>query len=102
MKRIVLLGCPGAGKGTQAEFISKRFNLPAISTGAMLRAAIQEQSALGLQAKDYVNRGELVPDSLILDLIDKRLAEKESSQSETTLFPIAIRSRQSPCPSHTA
>ena len=72
--RLVLLGAPGAGKGTQAELLQEHFKIPQISTGEMLRQAVQSGTALGKQAKQYMDRGELVPDSVILDLVEQRLS----------------------------
>jgi adenylate kinase len=72
--RIVLLGAPGAGKGTQAKLLQDHFRIPQISTGDMLRQAIQDGAALGEQAKRYMDRGELVPDGVILDLVERRLS----------------------------
>jgi adenylate kinase len=74
--RIVLLGPPGAGKGTQAKLLQERFEACQISTGDILRKAIADQSALGKQAAQYVARGALVPDGLIVDLVAERLKEK--------------------------
>ena len=71
--RAVLLGPPGAGKGTQAEFILERYGVPHISTGDLLRTAVAEQSELGKQAKGFMDRGELVPDDLVIGLIRQRL-----------------------------
>ena len=62
--KLILLGAPGAGKGTQAEILSKELNIPSISTGNILRAAISEGTPTGLQAKEFMDRGELVPDEL--------------------------------------
>jgi adenylate kinase len=76
--RIVLLGGPGAGKGTQAKLLQDQFRIPQISTGEMLRQAVQNGAALGKQAKRFMDRGELVPDSLILDLVEERLSAKDS------------------------
>ena len=73
--KIILLGAPGAGKGTQAQFISEHLNIPQISTGDMLRAAVANKSDLGLKAKDIMEKGELVPDDLILDLVKDRITE---------------------------
>ncbi len=75
--KIILLGAPGAGKGTQAQFISKQLNIPQISTGDMLRAAVKNQTDLGLKAKDIMEKGELVPDDLILDLVKDRISESD-------------------------
>ena len=75
--QIILLGAPGAGKGTQAQFISKHLNIPQISTGDMLRGAVENKTELGLKAKDLMEKGELVPDELILDLVQDRINEKD-------------------------
>ncbi|MGI6680437.1 MAG: adenylate kinase [Bdellovibrionota bacterium] len=75
--RIVLLGAPGAGKGTQAKFICEKYNIPHISTGDMVRAAVSKGSELGKQVKGYIDKGELVPDSTIIDLIKERLKEDD-------------------------
>lgn len=73
--RIVLLGPPGAGKGTQAKLMQKTIGIPHISTGDLLRAAVDGQSELGRAAQDYMERGELVPDGLVIDMIDHRLQQ---------------------------
>ena len=72
--RIILLGPPGAGKGTQAQFIQEHFGIPQISTGDMLRAAVKEGTELGRRAKDVMDRGELVPDEVIIGLVKERIA----------------------------
>ncbi len=77
MKRIILLGAPGAGKGTQAQFISKQFNIPQISTGDMLRSAIKEGTELGKQAKSIMDAGGLVSDDLIINLVKERIAQDD-------------------------
>ena len=77
---ILLLGAPGAGKGTQAAFLNKQFGIPQISTGDMLREAVQNKSDLGLKAKSFMDRGELVPDNLIIDLVKQRIIKKDCSQ----------------------
>ena len=77
MMRIILLGPPGAGKGTQAQFISKKYDIPQISTGDMLRAAIKEGTELGKQAKDVMNAGGLVSDDLIINLVQERIAKPD-------------------------
>ena len=78
-KRLIFLGPPGAGKGTQAQVLSKNHQIPHVSTGDILRAAVSQQTPLGKQAKDYMNRGELVPDALILDLIRDRLSYEDTA-----------------------
>jgi len=71
---LILLGAPGAGKGTQAELLSEKFSIPAISTGNMLREAIAKQTPLGLQVKKLMDGGCLVPDEIVLDLVQERVA----------------------------
>ncbi|KMZ13292.1 Adenylate kinase [Candidatus Burkholderia humilis] len=71
--RLILLGAPGVGKGTQANFIKEKFGIPQISTGDMLRAAVKAGSPLGVEAKRFMDAGELVPDSLIINLVKERL-----------------------------
>ena len=75
--RIILLGPPGAGKGTQAQNITKAFGIPQISTGDMLRAAIREGTELGKAAKAVMDRGELVSDDIILGLVKERIAQSD-------------------------
>jgi adenylate kinase len=75
--RFILLGPPGAGKGTQASFITKKFNVPQISTGDMLRAAIKAGTELGLKAKKLMDAGQLVPDDVILGLVKNRIAQPD-------------------------
>ena len=75
--RLILLGAPGAGKGTQAEILSKKFSIPTISTGNILRAAMKNGTALGLKVKEYMDAGNLVPDELIIGIIRERLAEAD-------------------------
>jgi adenylate kinase len=75
--RVVLLGPPGAGKGTQAKWLQERFEACQVSTGDILRKAVAEQTPLGKQAAAYINRGALVPDNLIVDLVAERLKEKD-------------------------
>ena len=71
--RLILLGAPGAGKGTQATFIKEKYGIPQISTGDMLRAAVKAGTPLGLEAKRYMDAGELVTDELIINLVKERL-----------------------------
>ena len=78
--RIILLGPPGAGKGTQANIIVQKFNIPQISTGDMLRTAISEGSALGISAKKIMDAGELVSDDLILNLVKERIEQHDCQQ----------------------
>ena len=75
--RIILLGAPGAGKGTQAQFIQQKFGIPQISTGDMLRAAIKAGTELGKQAKAVIDAGQLVSDDIILGLIKERIAQDD-------------------------
>ncbi len=75
--RLILLGPPGAGKGTQAAFVSQRYDIPQISTGDMLRAAVKAHTPLGRKAKQYMDAGQLVPDALIIDLVKERIAEPD-------------------------
>jgi adenylate kinase len=75
--RIILLGPPGAGKGTQAQFIVERFSIPQISTGDMLRAAVSAGTPLGLQAKAIMDRGDLVDDETIIGLVQERIANAD-------------------------
>jgi len=76
---IVLLGPPGAGKGTQAKKIAEHYSIPHISTGDILRENISNSTALGIKAKSYVNRGELVPDGLLITIIRDRLSKPDCS-----------------------
>jgi adenylate kinase len=71
---LILMGAPGAGKGTQSERISTKWNIPAVSTGDMLRAAIREESELGKTAKGYMDAGQLVPDEVVIEIIKDYLA----------------------------
>ncbi len=75
--RIILLGAPGAGKGTQATFIKEHFNIPQISTGDMLRAAVKAGTPLGLEAKKFMDAGGLVPDEVIIGLVKERIKEAD-------------------------
>lgn len=75
--RLILLGAPGAGKGTQAEILSRKLSIPTISTGNILRAAIKNGTPVGLKAKTYVESGALVPDDVIIGIVAERLAESD-------------------------
>lgn len=74
---LILLGAPGAGKGTQAEIISQKLGIPTISTGNILRAAVKNGTPVGLKAKEYMEAGKLVPDEVIIGIIQERLAEAD-------------------------
>jgi adenylate kinase len=75
--RLILLGGPGAGKGTQANFIKERYQIPQISTGDMLRAAVKAGTELGKKAKEYMDSGQLVPDKVIIGLVKERIKEPD-------------------------
>ena len=76
--KLILLGAPGAGKGTQAEVLCKKLGIPTISTGNILRAAIKDGTPTGLKAKSYIDAGALVPDEVIIGIINERLAQADS------------------------
>ncbi len=76
--RLVLVGPPGAGKGTQAQFIAEHVGVPKISTGDIFRANVSQGTPLGLQAKEFMDRGDLVPDEVTIDMVRNRLAEKDA------------------------
>ena len=76
--RIVLLGCPGSGKGTQAKLLKDSLGIPHISTGELLRAAVQAETPLGLKAKVFMDAGDLVPDDLMLGLLEERLRKDDA------------------------
>ncbi len=78
--KIILMGPPGAGKGTQAEFLTKELNIPHISTGDMFRKAVKEGTPLGLEAKRYIDSGKLVPDEVTVGIVKERLAEPDCSK----------------------
>ena len=75
--KLILLGAPGAGKGTQAEVICDHLSIPAISTGNIIRAALKAQTEMGLKAKDYIEKGLLVPDDVVIGIIQDRLREDD-------------------------
>ncbi len=78
--KIIFLGAPGAGKGTQAEIVSDRLGIPTISTGAIIRAALKAGTEMGLKAKKFIEQGELVPDDVVIGIIKERLAESDCGQ----------------------
>ena len=78
--KLILLGAPGAGKGTQAEIISEKYDIPAVSTGNMIRAALKNGTEMGLKAKSYIDAGKLVPDDVIIDIVKDRLAQEDCQQ----------------------
>ncbi len=78
--KLILLGAPGAGKGTQAEILSRLLEIPTISTGNILRAAMKNGTPVGLQAKAYVDAGRLVPDDVIIGIIQERLAQPDCAK----------------------
>ena len=78
--RILLLGLPGAGKGTQAQFLVAKYGIPQISTGDMLRAAMKSNTPLGKEAKSYMDRGALVPDPLVIELVKERVREPDTAK----------------------
>ncbi len=75
--KLILLGAPGAGKGTQAEILSAKLGIPTISTGNILREAVKNQTPVGLQAKSYMDRGALVPDDVIVGIVKERVAQDD-------------------------
>ncbi len=77
--KLILLGAPGAGKGTQAEVISEHLQIPTISTGNMIREALKSGTEMGLKAKEYMDSGRLVPDDVVIGIIRDRLAEPDCS-----------------------
>jgi adenylate kinase len=78
--RLILLGPPGAGKGTQAERLVKRLSIPQLSTGEMLRAAVAAKTPVGLRAKDIMNRGELVSDDIVVQIVADRIEEQDAKK----------------------
>jgi adenylate kinase len=78
MMRLIFLGPPGAGKGTQAALLAERWKIPHISTGEILRQAVADQTPLGVKAQSYMDNGELVPDTLVIALIEERLQQPDT------------------------
>ncbi len=79
MTRLIFLGPPGAGKGTQAKSLADNLNIPHISTGDILRQALKDQTTLGIKAQGYMDRGELVPDKLVEDMVAERLGQPDTN-----------------------
>jgi adenylate kinase len=77
---IILVGRPGSGKGTQGKVLSEEYHMPIISTGDILRAAVREKTPLGLKAKAYMDKGALVPDELVVEMVVKRLQKRDCSK----------------------
>jgi len=75
--RLIILGPPGAGKGTQAQLLAEKYNIPAISTGNIIRNEIREETNLGREAKQYIDKGLLVPDEVVIEIIKNRLSEED-------------------------
>ena len=75
--KLIMLGAPGAGKGTQAQILSDRYGIPTISTGAIIRGAIKNETPTGKMAKAYIDKGELVPDEVVIGIIKERLSEPD-------------------------
>jgi len=75
--KIIFLGAPGAGKGTQAELVSKKLGIPAISTGAIIREALKAGTAMGIEAKKFIEAGQLVPDEVVIGIVKERLEESD-------------------------
>ena len=93
--RFVFLGLPGAGKGTQARILSERLDIPQISTGDILREHVQEGSRLGIEARTYMDRGEYVPDALVVRMVEERLGESDASKGFILDgFPRTVRQAQ--------
>ena len=101
MTKIILIGPPGAGKGTQSEKISEKYELPCISTGQILREHVQNKTELGQEASSYIEKGDLVPDELIMRLIHTRLDEKDCEKGYILDgFPRTIAQAQEIASSH--
>lgn len=92
MTRLIILGAPGSGKGSQCKWITKDYNVPHISTGDLLRKNIAEGTALGIEAKKYMDQGQLVPDELVINLLKARLEETDCKENGFLLdgFPRAL------------
>lgn len=92
---IILMGLPGAGKGTQASEIVKKFPIPHISTGDMFRKAIKDETDLGKEAKSYMDRGELVPDEVTVGIVKERISEDDAKKdSYLTAFLVLLNKQK--------
>ena len=91
---IILMGLPGAGKGTQASEIVKKFPIPHISTGDMFRKAIKDETDLGKEAKSYMDRGELVPDEVTVGIVKERISEDDAKRILIRWLPKNNRSSE--------
>ena len=80
MLNLILMGPPGAGKGTQAQILAERFSIPQVSTGNILRENVKEKTPLGLEAREYMDRGALVPDELVVKMVVERLSQSASAK----------------------
>jgi len=93
---IIFLGPPGAGKGTQAQIICQKMGIPQISTGDMLRAAIAAKTETGLKAKEYMDKGQLVPDAVVIDIVKERLTDEDCQKGYILDgFPRTVEQAQS-------
>ena len=88
--QIIIFGPPGAGKGTQANYIAERYKIPHISTGDLLRGAVKNETEVGLLAKSYMDKGELVPDSVVIEIIKQKLANLENNKFMLDGFPRTV------------
>ena len=96
MMNIIFLGPPGAGKGTQAQIICQKMGIPQISTGDMLRSAIAAQTETGLKAKEYMDKGQLVPDAVVIDIVKERLTNEDCQKGYILDgFPRTVEQAQS-------
>ncbi len=88
--KLILFGPPGAGKGTQATFIAEKYNVAHISTGDVLREAVKNQTEVGLHAKSFMDKGELVPDSVVIEIIKQKLSSLDSMKFMLDGFPRTV------------
>ena len=88
--QIIIFGPPGAGKGTQANYIADRYNVLHISTGDLLREAVKNETEIGTLAKSYMDKGELVPDSVVIEIIKQKLANLENNKFMLDGFPRTV------------